>query len=96
MIEVRKTTVFAEWFDALKDRQAKIRIQVRIDRMGSGNFGDVQPVGDGVSEARLHFGPGYRIYFVQRGSELIILLCGGNKSTQQHDIEVALNLVGQV
>ncbi len=96
MIEIRKTEVFSDWFNDLRDRQAKVRIQARIDRMESGNFGDVEPVGEGVSEARLHFGAGYRLYFVKRGAELVILLCGGDKSSQQQDIKTALNMAKQI
>lgn len=96
MIEVRKTEVFDEWFNNFRDRQTKFRIQARIDRMESGNLGDIQPVGEGVNEARLHFGAGYRLYFVTRGSELIILLCGGDKSSQQQDIKTAINMVKQL
>ena len=74
MIEVRQTEIFADWFTSLKDRKAKARIQARIDRMEMGNFGDVAPVGQGVSEMRIFYGAGYRVYFVQRGSIVVILL----------------------
>ncbi|MEL7051432.1 MAG: type II toxin-antitoxin system RelE/ParE family toxin, partial [Cyanobacteria bacterium J06588_5] len=74
MIEVRKTENFSKWFGELKDRRAKVRIQARIDRAGLGNFGDVSPVGEGVSELRIHYGPGYRVYFVKRGNLIVILL----------------------
>ena len=96
MIEIRQTTTFAEWFSGLRDRQARIRIQVRIDRAGLGNFGDAEPVGDGVSEMRIHHVPGYRVYFTQRGRELVILLAGGDKSTQAKDIKTALDLARQL
>ncbi|MBX9991298.1 type II toxin-antitoxin system RelE/ParE family toxin [Phreatobacter oligotrophus] len=86
---VRQTSVFAEWLRGLRDLQARARILVRIDRLALGNAGDVQPVGEGVSEMRVHHGPGYRVYFMRRGDEVIILLCGGDKSTQARDIEVA-------
>lgn len=89
MIEVRQTTRFATWLAGLRDERAKARILKRLDRAGQGNLGDVAPVGGGVSEMRIFYGPGYRVYFVQRGSELIVLLCGGDKSSQAADIEEA-------
>ncbi len=89
MFEIRETTAFAEWLSQLKDGRAKAKIAARIQRMTSGNFGDVAPVGGGVSELRIHYGPGYRVYFVQRGKELIILLCGGDKGSQRKDISLA-------
>lgn len=96
MIEVQKTDVFAKWFDGLKDRRAKARIQARIDRVQMGNFGDVAPVGDGISELRIFYGPGYRVYFVQINSVVVVLLSGGSKATQKSDIakakEIALQL----
>ncbi|WP_066412293.1 type II toxin-antitoxin system RelE/ParE family toxin [Bordetella ansorpii] len=79
----------------LKDRRAMHRIQVRIDRAEEGNFGDCEPVGEGVSEMRIHYGPGYRVYFTRRGSEIVILLAGGDKSTQSKDIKTALSLARQ-
>ncbi len=92
VIEVHKTEVFEHWFTALRDRKAIARIQSRIDRLQIGLFGDVKPVGEGVSELRIDYGPGYRIYFVQRGRELVILLAGGDKRSQARDIEKALEL----
>ena len=92
MLEVRQTSRFAKWLQKLKDRQAKARIQVRIERLALGNPGDTKPIGEGVSEMRLHHGPGYRVYFTQRGRELIVLLVGGDKSTQHTDIAEALEL----
>jgi putative addiction module killer protein len=89
VIEIRQTRQFADWFAKLKDAQAQARINARIRRLSLGNPGDVQPVGEGVSELRVHFGPGYRVYFIQRGAELIILLCGGDKSHQNKDISQA-------
>jgi len=90
MIEVRKTEVFVQWLDGLRDIQARARIQARIERLATGNSGDVEPVGAGVSELRIDYGPGYRVYFKRRGRELIILLAGGDKSTQAKDIKAAL------
>ncbi|WP_173066568.1 type II toxin-antitoxin system RelE/ParE family toxin [Sulfurimicrobium lacus] len=92
MIEIRKTGLFAQWLDALCDLQARARVQTRIERLAAGNPGDVEPVGEGVSELRINYGPGYRVYFKQRGRELIILLAGGDKSTQAKDIKTALRL----
>lgn len=92
MVEIRKTELFANWLDNLRDIQAKARVLVRIERLASGNVGDVKPVGEGVSEMRINYGPGYRVYFVQRGSELIILLAGGDKSSQPRDIKAAIRL----
>lgn len=92
VIEIRKTDVFSTWLDGLRDIQARARVQARIKRLAAGNPGDVEPVGEGVSELRINYGPGYRVYFKQRGRELIILLAGGNKSTQATDIKAALRL----
>ncbi len=96
MIEIRQTDVYASWFSGLHDRQVRARIDVRIRRLSLGNPGDVRPVGEGVSELRIDYGPGYRVYFVQRGSSLVILLAGGDKRTQSHDIAVALELAQRV
>lgn len=92
VIELRKTEVFAQWLDGLRDLRARARVQARIERLAQGNPGDVQPVGEGVSELRINYGPGYRVYFRQRGPAVIILLAGGNKRTQARDIKVALRL----
>ena len=92
MIEIRKTAEFAQWLDGLRDMKARARVQARLDRMAEGNPGDVKPVGEGVSELRIDFGPGYRVYFKSRGHEIIILLAGGDKKTQANDIKVALRL----
>jgi len=89
MIEIRQTDIYQKWFASLKDRNAKARIDIRIRRISLGNLGDVKPVGEGVSEIRIDYEPGYRIYFVQEFSTLIILLCGGDKSTQSQDIKRA-------
>jgi putative addiction module killer protein len=92
MIEIRKTELFAQWLDGLRDLQARARVQVRIERLAQGNAGDVQPVGGGVSELRINYGPGYRVYFKQRGREVVVLLAGGDKRTQAKDIRTALRL----
>jgi len=86
------TKTFGLWFEELKDTKGRFRIQARIDRAELGNFGDCEPVGEGVSEMRIHFGPGYRVYFVQRGSLIVLLLVGGDKSTQAKDIKAAIKL----
>jgi putative addiction module killer protein len=90
VIEARKTEVFSRWLDGLHDIQARARVQARIERLIAGNPGDVKPVGEGVSELRIDYGPGYRVYFKRRGRELIILLAGGDKHTQAKDIRNAL------
>ncbi len=92
MIEVRQTPAFIKWFSRLRDEQAIARITARIVRLRDGNFGDVRPVGENVSELRIDYGPGYRVYFVQRGQALVILLCGGDKRTQNADINEAKRL----
>ena len=92
MIEVRKTDVFVEWLDSLRDVRARARVLVRIERLAAGNPGDVKPVAEGVSELRINYGPGYRVYFKNQGGELVILLAGGDKSTQASDIKTALRL----
>ena len=92
MIEIRKTDIFVQWLDALRDIQARARVQARIERLAAGNPGDVEPVGEGVSELRINYGPGYRVYFRKRGRELIFLLAGGDKTTQAKDIKAALRL----
>jgi len=87
MIETRKTELFAGWLDDLRDLRARARVQARIERLANGNPGDVAPVGEGVSELRIGYGPGYRIYFKRYMRELIILLAGGDKSSQARDIK---------
>jgi putative addiction module killer protein len=89
VLEVRQTSVYAEWFARLRDRAAKARIAIRIRRLSLGNAGDVKAVGEGISELRVNFGPGYRVYFVQRGNEYVVLLAGGDKSSQESDIREA-------
>lgn len=91
-MEIRKTDLFVQWLDALRDLQARARVQARIERLADGNPGDFKPVGEGVLELRINYGPGYRVYFKKRGRELIILLAGGDKSTQAKDIRAALRL----
>ena len=93
MFTVRQYTRFSTWLAGVRDDRARARILKRIDRAEAGNLGDVGPVGDGISEMRIFYGPGYRVYFVQRGADLILLLCGGDKSTQDSDIEEAKELV---
>jgi putative addiction module killer protein len=92
MPEVRQTETFARWFAGLRDGRARARIQARIDRLEIGNPGDVRPAGGGISEMRIDYGPGYRVYFVARGGALVILLAGGDKRTQGSDIATAREL----
>lgn len=96
MYTIQTTEVFDEWLGALRDKQARARIHARIRRAELGNFGDCEPVGEGVSEMRIHVGAGYRVYFKQYGIEWVILLAGGNKSTQQSDIKAALKLAQEL
>ncbi|WP_330926897.1 type II toxin-antitoxin system RelE/ParE family toxin [Candidatus Sororendozoicomonas aggregata] len=92
MITIKETETYRKWERKLKDSRAKAMIAARVFRLANGLPGDVSPVGQGVSELRIHYGPGYRVYFRQQGDEIILLLCGGNKSTQSKDIEVAKQL----
>ena len=92
MIEIRKTEIFAKWLDGLRDIRARARILVRIERLASGNPGDVKAVGEGVSELRINYGPGYRVYYKRHGQKVVVLLAGGDKSTQAKDIKTALRL----
>ncbi len=92
MFDIRKTATFVIWLDGLRDIRARARVQARIERLASGNPGDVEPVGEGVSEMRIDHGPGYRVYFKKQGRELVILLAGGDKRTQTADIKTALKL----
>ena len=96
MIEIRQTDEYSRWFNGLRDRQARARINVRIRRLSLGNPGDVKPVGEGVSELRINYGPGYRVYYVQLGQTLVILLAGGEKHTQDRDIKRALELAREL
>ena len=89
MIQIQQTETYAKWFAGLRDRVARARIDIRIRRLSLGNAGDAKPVGEGVSELRIDHGPGYRLYFIRRGEVVIVLLAGGDKSTQDKDIRTA-------
>lgn len=95
MIELIRSATFDNWLSGLRDRRAVARIAARLDRLAAGNPGDAEPVGEGVSELRINYGPGYRVYFIQRGLVLVILLCVGDKSTQSKDIRQAKVLAEQ-
>ena len=90
--EVRQSSTYRDWFDRLRDRQAKAHIDARVRRLSMGNAGDAKSVGSGVSELRVDHGPGYRVYFIRKGRTIIVLLCGGDKRTQQADIERAIEI----
>ena len=92
VVQVRQTEAYAKWFAGLRDRVARARIDIRIRRLSLGNSGDAKPIGGGVSELRVDHGPGYRVYFIQHGEVVIVLLAGGNKSTQENDIRRAKSL----
>ncbi len=96
VVEIRETTLFSDWLESLRDKVARARIQSRILRLRTGNPGDVKPVGEGVSELRIDHGPGYRVYFVCQGSKLIVLLAGGDKTSQTKDIRTALKLAREL
>lgn len=96
MVQVRKTEVFSKWLDGLADVRARARVLIRIERLALGNPGDVKPVGTAVSELRIDYGPGYRVYFTKVGREIIILLAGGTKQTQDADIKLAIRLAGDL
>jgi putative addiction module killer protein len=96
MIEIRQTEAYYQWFDSLRDRQARARINACIRHLSLGNFGDVKPIGEGISELRIDFGPSYRVYFAQRGQTLVVLLAGGDKRTQDRDIKKALKLAREL
>lgn len=93
-LQVEQTREFAGWFAALRDRRAKALILTRIDRLALGHFGDAKSVGGGISELRVHSGPGYRLYFTRHGERLVLLLCGGDKSSQRADIARARQIAG--
>lgn len=95
MVELFKTSEFDEWLRGMRDRRALARITARIDRLALGNPGDVKPIGGGLSEMRVDYGPGYRVYFMRRGPIIIVLLCGGDKSSQQRDINKAKTLAAE-
>lgn len=92
MLEVRRTEVYARWLDGLRDVRARARVLVRVERLAAGNPGDVRPVGEGVSELRIDYGPGYRVYFKRQGRTVVVLLAGGDERTQSDDIDTALRL----
>jgi putative addiction module killer protein len=96
MITLQETEAFTVWMEGLRDARAKARIAQRLDRLARGNPGDVKPVGDGISEMRIDYGPGYRVYYCRHGAVLIVLLCGGDKSTQKKDIKVAKQLAKEL
>ena len=96
MTEIRQTDAFAAWFGGLRDLQARARITARIRRLSLGNPGDAKPVGGGVSEMRIDYGPGYRVYFVRRGEIVVVLLCGGDKRTQDRDISRAITMAREL
>ncbi len=96
MVEVRQTKAFRDWFAGLADFRAAARIDARIKRLQFGLFGDAKPVGEGVSELRVDYGPGYRVYFTRRGAEVVVLLCGGDKRTQDRDIKWAKALAAEL
>jgi putative addiction module killer protein len=96
MLEVRQTSLYAQWFADLRDRTAKVRIDIRIRRLSLGNAGDVKPVGEGVSELRVDHGPGYRVYFIQKADVYVVLLAGGDKSSQEKDIRNAKALAREL
>jgi putative addiction module killer protein len=96
MIEIRQTAAFVDFVEDLDDERAQAKIAARIERLAAGNAGDVAPVGEGVSEMRIHYGPGYRLYFMRHGQKVIFLLCGGDKSTQDKDIKAAKQLAKEL
>ncbi|MBR7630924.1 type II toxin-antitoxin system RelE/ParE family toxin [Aeromonas popoffii] len=95
MTEIIKTNIFDRWFDTLRDVRAKAKVTARIRRLGLGNPGDVKPIGEGLSEMRIDYGPGYRVYYMTKGPIIIVLLCGGDKGTQARDIEQAKTIAAQ-
>lgn len=95
MIELKQTEIFRKWFAKLRDKRASTAIVSRLDRLAFGHVGDAEPVGNGVSELRIHYGPGYRVYFQRHGETIIVLLCGGDKGSQARDIQIALRLADE-
>ena len=95
-MQIEITREFEGWLERLRDRSARYRIQARIDRLAGGNFGDFKLVGGGVQELRIDHGPGYRLYFIRRGNEIVVLLCGGDKASQERDIERAKKIAGEL
>lgn len=89
LYEVRETEIFSTWLSGLRDPKARAKIALRVDRLARGNPGDAEPVGEGISEMRIHYGPGYRVYYTKVGQLIVLLLCGGNKKTQAADIRSA-------
>ena len=96
MVEIQQARVYARWFRRLRDRQAQARIESRIRRLRQGNPGDVGPVGNGVSELRIHYGPGYHVYFIRRGESVILLLAGGDKDSQDQNIRTVLEMASDL
>ncbi|UQE03674.1 type II toxin-antitoxin system RelE/ParE family toxin [Bradyrhizobium japonicum] len=96
MPAIRETEQFSSWLSDLRDVRAKAKVLVRVERLAKGNAGDVKPVGEGISELRIHYGAGYRVYFTQRGEELILLLCGGDKDSQDKDIANAKKIASEL
>ena len=95
MLDIVESATFSRWVEGLRDRRAVARIQARLRNVAMGNFGDTRPVGDGVSEMRIHYGPGYRLYFMRQGANVVVLLCGGDKDSQQRDIALAKRIAMQ-
>ena len=95
MVDVVRSSTFDRWLGKLKDRRAAARVLIRVDRLAAGNPGDVRPVGGGISELRIDYGPGYRVYYLREGDRLVLLLCGGDKSTQSADIATAHDIAEQ-
>ena len=96
MVEIRKTALYVQWFESLRDRRVKARVDVRVFRLAHGNPGQHRVLTDGVVELKIDYGPGYRVYFTRRGAELVLLLAGGDKSSQQQDIEAAIRLAKEI
>lgn len=92
MLEIIQSEVFAAWMKKLRDSMARKRIFAKLENLALGNFGDVKPIGEGVSETRIHYGPGYRLYFIRQGEKIVVMLAGGDKSTQENDIKIAKKL----